>query len=207
MNEDTGGEGLDPETERDLRRLPRERRPPASLEDRVVEKLKAEGLLHPGAESRPPRVAWMRLAASIALLVAGFSAGAWWMGDQPARPAPPPPGNPRFLLLLHEAPGPAAAPSPEELRAVIDEYKTWAAEGVRRGFLLDGEKLKDGGAVLPESGAATASIGTGPSSGAPFIGGYFLIRASGYDEALRLARTCPHLKHGGVIEVREIDPV
>ena len=37
------------------------------------------------------------------------------------------------------------------------------------------------------------------------VGGYFLIRASSYDVAVEIARTCPHLRYGGRIEVRQVD--
>ena len=118
-----------------------------------------------------------------------------------------PDASPRFLLLLHEPPGRVQAPSPESGRALVEEYKAWAAEGARSGFLLGGEKLKDGGNLVAESGASPGSTAIALDPGRPFIGGYFLIRASGYDEAVELARTCPHLRHGGIIEVRQIDPV
>jgi hypothetical protein len=42
-----------------------------------------------------------------------------------------------------------------------------------------------------------------PSEGA--IAGYFLLPASDYDHAITIAKTCPHLKHGGTIEIRQIE--
>ncbi|MFM2090551.1 MAG: YCII-related domain, partial [Planctomycetota bacterium] len=39
-----------------------------------------------------------------------------------------------------------------------------------------------------------------------FIGGFFLIEASGYDEAVALCRQHPHLEFGSV-EIREIEPM
>ena len=38
------------------------------------------------------------------------------------------------------------------------------------------------------------------------IGGYFMIEAANYDQAVQLARDCPNLELGGTIEVREIEP-
>jgi hypothetical protein len=190
---------LDPELEAALRSLPRERRAEASLEDHVVAKLRSEGLLATPRAARPPRGAWMRIAASIALLALGFTAGAIWTNARPA----PAGANPRFLLLLHEPSATGPAPSPEEQRALVDEYKAWAVAGAESGFLLEGEKLKDDVRVLPAPGDGASA----PSAGAPFIGGYFVVQAAGYEEASRLAGTCPHLRHGGTIEIREIDPV
>ncbi len=37
------------------------------------------------------------------------------------------------------------------------------------------------------------------------IGGFFVIRAESYEQAVRIARTCPHLDYGRKIELRQID--
>ena len=39
------------------------------------------------------------------------------------------------------------------------------------------------------------------------VGGYFLIEAADYDEAVEISKGCPHLKYGGRIELRQIDPI
>jgi hypothetical protein len=36
--------------------------------------------------------------------------------------------------------------------------------------------------------------------------GFFLVQARTLDEAEQIARTCPHLRHGGTIALREVDP-
>jgi hypothetical protein len=38
------------------------------------------------------------------------------------------------------------------------------------------------------------------------IGGLFAIKADDYEKAVEIARECPHLKYGGRIELREIEP-
>ncbi len=50
-------------------------------------------------------------------------------------------------------------------------------------------------------------LGGGPASPAGALGGYFVVSARDYDAALAIAiaRSCPHLKHGGTIEVRAIE--
>jgi hypothetical protein len=39
----------------------------------------------------------------------------------------------------------------------------------------------------------------------PYVGGLFVIEADGYDEAVAIAQSCPHVKSGR-IELREIEP-
>ncbi len=38
------------------------------------------------------------------------------------------------------------------------------------------------------------------------IGGFFLIDAQNYDDAVEISRECPHFSYGGWVEVREINP-
>jgi hypothetical protein len=69
-----------------------------------------------------------------------------------------------------------------------------------------GEKLTgDGGRRLRLQGGKV-SVTDGPySEAAEVLGGYFAIEAADYDEAVAIARTCPHLTGDQWIEVRQID--
>ncbi len=37
------------------------------------------------------------------------------------------------------------------------------------------------------------------------LGGWFIVGARDEEQAIEIARSCPHLAHGGTISVREID--
>lgn len=63
------------------------------------------------------------------------------------------------------------------------------------GTLTDGQKLTD----------EVSAIGTTPQRSD--VGGFFRIVARDRAEAEAVARSCPHVRHGGWIEVREIDHV
>jgi hypothetical protein len=54
--------------------------------------------------------------------------------------------------------------------------------------------------MLSASGATEMPRGT-----ADELGGFFLIQADSA-EAYRIARECPHLRHGGTVQVRRIQP-
>ena len=90
--------------------------------------------------------------------------------------------GPEFLLLLHDTPQSAN-------RGSVEEYGRWARN---TGAMRDGEKLTDEVSVL----------GPGQSDGS--LAGFFKISAKSREEAEAIARTCPHLRHGGWIEIREI---
>jgi hypothetical protein len=113
----------------------------------------------------------------------------------------------RYVLLLH---GPArnrttaadaAADSANEA-ALVAEYSAWAGRLAGEGKLLAGEKLADD----PHSMLAANGAVDVPRFTADEVGGFFIIQAADSAEAYRIARECPHLKHGGTIQVRRIEP-
>ena len=113
----------------------------------------------------------------------------------------------RYVLLLH---GPArnrgtaadiAADSANE-QALVAEYSAWAGRLAGEGKLLAGEKLADDPLTMLVANG-TADV---PRFTADEVGGYFIIQAADSAEAYRIARDCPHLKHGGTIQLRKIEP-
>lgn len=114
----------------------------------------------------------------------------------------------RYMLLLHENPSAFAEATPDEMQSVIGEYVAWRQKLASEKRLVGGEKLKDeGGRHLVTRGSAVV-VTDGPFAEAKeVLGGYFTVEASSYDEAVEIAKTCPHLKYEGRIELREVDEV
>jgi hypothetical protein len=113
----------------------------------------------------------------------------------------------QYLLILHDpADSPLATMSPEETQSVIARYSAWAGEMAEKGCLRGGEKLADGEGrhMIGRAGQTRIIDGPFPET-KEVIGGYFVIAAAGYDEAVAIASTCPHLDFGR-IEVRRIEP-
>ena len=113
---------------------------------------------------------------------------------------------PSFMLLLHQSPSKFQNLSPEDIQQIIGKYKAWREELVRTNKMRGGEKLgNDGGRRLRIQGDQV-SVTDGPySEAAEVLGGYFTIEAKDYDEAVAIARTCPHLTGSQWIEVRQVD--
>ena len=123
---------------------------------------------------------------------------AFALGMQYGQPDPSPAlEGRRFVLLLLE-PADAPLPAAEEASRVV-EYGNWAGELARDDMLDAGEKLAWDGQVVGGSDVPVA---------APLerVTGFFIVRADSLDQALALARECPHALHGGRVEVREIEP-
>jgi len=188
---------LTPEERDAIARLPREADPPAGLEQATVAALAARGLLR-----RPRRrfdVA-LALAASVLLFIGGLALGRFGGG---IAPAPPADGRPRFALFLYEGPE-YDQPAPGAMDERVEEYVAWAREERANGAVEGGEKLKDGDDVAIEPDGSAGAVPSPP--GEPRLAGYFLIRAADQRTALEIARSCPHVRYGGRIVLREIEP-
>lgn len=114
----------------------------------------------------------------------------------------------RFMLISL---APAEIPAdfeitPEMIQTIISKYNAWTTKLQNQGCLLDVNKLRDSdGRVLRGYGEGQV-VTDGPyAETKEVIGGYWLITASSYQEAVDLARDCPTLEFGGTIEVREIE--
>jgi hypothetical protein len=160
-----------------LAALPRDIEPKPELRGRVATELHRNGLL------RRRRGAFTLAIA--AALIAGFLGGL--LLPRATRAVR---HQREFMLFVHDTPY-MRLDGNESQR--VAEYRRWAQQLRARGTLTEGEKLTD-----KVSGAGNYPT---PSS----IGGFFRIVARDRAEAEAVARTCPHVRHGGWIEVREID--
>jgi hypothetical protein len=113
-----------------------------------------------------------------------------------------------YLLLLHEKPVDFVNNTPEQLQAMFTEYMAWSQKIKADGVYVGGNKLKDeGGKSIVKNGDGMR-VTDGPFIEAKeVIGGYYLITASDYGQAVNISEGCPHLKYGGRIEVREIEQI
>lgn len=112
---------------------------------------------------------------------------------------------PQFMLILSEKPGDFANMAPEEIQKIIEKYGAWGMKMGKEGRMVAGNKLtEDGGKRISRSGNSLA-VTDGPYAEAKeIIGGIYVLKAKNYDEAVELAKTCPHMEYGK-IEVRQID--
>jgi hypothetical protein len=182
----------------ELRSLGGDVPPPSPLKTRVLHDLRARGVLRPaGAAAPAPR--WWPLAAAaaaVAVFVAGYA-----LGGRP--PGPVPQGPARYALLLYDdAASAAIQPDPR----TVAEYVGWARSWRERGLFVDGEKLGPGGELLVARGADVLveplDVGTAAEL---WLTGFFLIGAESDSAAVAVARSCPHLRHGGRIVLRRLD--
>ena len=205
MNEESEeqDELLDPSERAALASLPRQRQPPAELEERVVRSLTARGYLR-----REWRLgsALVRAAAVLAAAALLFAGGMLTGRRETAAPAAAAGG--RYILLLRED---RTFKTPRGGNAaLVEEYGSWARATRRAGAMEAGEELAGRGWLLAGAGQeidlAAADAAVPPPVAGARISGYFVIHAADATQALQIARSCPHLRHGGWIELRPIKP-
>jgi len=114
---------------------------------------------------------------------------------------------PNYILVLHEQPADFSQMSPDAIQAVIAEYVAWSQKIEAAGKYVGDQKLKDDGGKRLSGFNGDFRVTDGPYAEAKeVIGGFFTISADSYDEAVDISKDCPHLKYGGRIELREIEP-
>lgn len=114
---------------------------------------------------------------------------------------------PNYILLLHEQPTDFSQLPAEQIQAVISEYVAWSKKIEADGKYVGGQKLKDEGGKRLSGFNGDFRVTDGPYTEAKeVIGGFFTISAASYNEAVEISKDCPHLKYGGRIELREIEP-
>ena len=117
---------------------------------------------------------------------------------------------PNYLLLLHATPPnkeELTKMSPEQIQAVIGDYMAWRDKIQNDGVYVTSNKLRDEGGKFLSGANGDFRVTDGPfTESKEVVGGFFIISAANYDEASKISQGCPHLKYGGRIELREIEP-
>jgi hypothetical protein len=113
----------------------------------------------------------------------------------------------QFMLILHDNPAAWAQVAPSEIQRIIGEYVAWRKGLEARGRFVSSAKLTDdGGKSLAKAGGQIRVVDGPYAEAKEVVGGYFIVEADGYDDAVALCRDCPHLTYDR-IEVRQLDRV
>lgn len=112
-----------------------------------------------------------------------------------------------YLLMLYDNPTTMEGLSAEDMQRMFEKYMAWSDELEAKGQRLGGEKLTDGEGRVLRKEQGDIRVLDGPyGETKEVIGGFFMIKAESYDEAVEIARTCPHVAvYGSTVEVREIE--
>jgi hypothetical protein len=92
--------------------------------------------------------------------------------------------------------------SPEKVQQMMAKWRTWMENLGKQGRLGAAQPLEPTGKLLKGS---KRQVTDGPfAEGKEFVGGFLVLKASNYDEAIHLSKDCPILEREGLVEVREV---
>jgi len=111
----------------------------------------------------------------------------------------------QYMLLIYNDPNAWESMPEDEQGAIYNAYGTFTAE------LQESGKMVAGDALQPITTATSVRVRDGEplTTDGPFaatkevLGGYYLIEAPSYDEAVKLSLDHPHLEYGGTIVLRK----
>jgi hypothetical protein len=93
--------------------------------------------------------------------------------------------------------------SAEQLQKVVSDWAAWFERLTQQGKCKGGHPLQSEGKIV--SGKKGRTVADGPfAESKEAIGGYFYLQVADMDEALEIAKQCPGLDYGAVVEVRPV---
>lgn len=112
----------------------------------------------------------------------------------------------KFMLILHSTPDGFRKLSPDQMQGAVEKFAAWLGKMRATGRMVSSEKLMDEGGRMLQLQRDGLRILDGPYiETKEMIGGYLVLRAADYDEAIELTSDCPFLHFGSVI-IRQTDP-
>jgi len=188
---------LSPHNDDPLHILEREARVPPLLKGRITQSLRDRGLLR--STTPVTRRLWLSVggvAAAILLFATGV-----WIGRRSVTPVTD--TRPSYMLLLYEGSDFRVGPS---LAAAEAEYNAWADSLEAGGVGVMGRALIHTAQLLHNTpqGVRVESEVEDAANPQGTMDGFFIIRVTDEAEAVAIARSHPHLRHGGWIVLRPI---
>lgn len=103
------------------------------------------------------------------------------------------------MLIFHN--GEHVERSAEQIQAEMGKWMAWIGKLNETGKYVAGEPLLPGGKLV--TGVNTATDGP-YAEGKEVVGGFFIINAENYDEAVAICADYPDFHYGGKVQVRQI---
>lgn len=108
----------------------------------------------------------------------------------------------KFMLLFQGPMPPPESASPEAFEQTMGKWFAWIEKLSKDGRYVSGEPLLPGGKIL--KGSHKNAVDGPFVEGKEIIGGYFIINAKNYEEAIALCEDYPDFETGGSIAVRQV---
>jgi hypothetical protein len=109
----------------------------------------------------------------------------------------------KFMLIFHGGQLPENQRTPENMQASMGKWFVWIDQLAKSGKYAAGEALLPGGKIV--SGTSKTAVTDGPFiEGKEVVGGYFIVNANSYDEAVAICKDYPDYENGGRVHIRQV---
>ena len=114
----------------------------------------------------------------------------------------------QFMLCLYDDPTKWQDMSPEDMQKAIQKYVAWASKAREGGYFKSSEKLADDKGKVLRGGPGKTRVVDGPySETKEVLGGFYVIEADDYEQAVQRILDHPHLEYGGTVEIRTVQVI
>jgi hypothetical protein len=94
--------------------------------------------------------------------------------------------------------------SPEEIQTVMGQWKAWFDRLTAQGIAKAGHPLETDARIVSAKNGRVV-VADGPFAEAKeTVGGYFFLNVESLEAAVAIAKQCPGLQHGAIVEVRPV---
>lgn len=108
----------------------------------------------------------------------------------------------KFMLIFQGGGGTHPDRSPEEMQANMGKWMAWIDKLAKADRYVAGEPLMPGGKLI--AGSADG-VTDGPyTEGKEIVGGFFIVHAHNYEEAVAMCEDYPDYANGGTVQVRQV---
>ena len=109
----------------------------------------------------------------------------------------------KFMFIFNSGSDNGDLSSPEAMQAHMGKWMAWIEKLKKDNIYVSGEPLAPGGKLV--GGTGGKSVTDGPyTEGKEIVGGFFIINANDYDEAVSIAKGFPDFDLGGTVQVRQV---
>lgn len=105
-------------------------------------------------------------------------------------------------MLIFEGIKSSEQPSAQQMQEIMGKWMAWIDKLAKAGQYVSGEPLLPTGKIIKGSNKTVTDAAF--AEGKEIIGGYFIINAADYDEAVALCADYPDYENGGTVIVRQV---
>lgn len=106
------------------------------------------------------------------------------------------------MLIFHGGELHPDEQTPDNMQASMGKWMAWIDKLAKAGKYDSGEPLLPGGKIIS---GTNKTVTDGPFAEAKeIVGGYFIVNAADYNEAIALCADYPDYERGGKVQVRQV---